>query len=224
MSIELINKAFKVDLQPTPKLLLIALCDYASDDGICFPSLKTIQSKVNIGKTNLTYLLKTFEYLGVLERNKRKRDNGSYTSTTYTIKNIDSITQEKFQIVYQQIKGYLKKSQSELVSKKIPVNNDGLKSEHLEPSSLKHHKNLSSRKRDDFNTFRKKVITKWIDQPLVKGVPDFLSDTVIALSPTGYLRNCVTQKDLEPHDAIAVWGWLYQNPHMIGNVNNVTHT
>ena len=78
----------------------------------------------------------TFEYLGVLERNKRKRDNGSYTSTTYTIKNIDSITQEKFQIVYQQIKGYLKKSQSELVSKKIPVNSDGLKSEQLEPSSL----------------------------------------------------------------------------------------
>ena len=52
------NKAFKANLPPASKLLLIALCDYANDDGICYPSLKTIQSKVNLGKTNIRHLAK----------------------------------------------------------------------------------------------------------------------------------------------------------------------
>lgn len=61
MSIELMNKASKAINLPPASKLLIALCDYANDDGICYPSLKTIQSKVNLGKTNITYILKSFE-------------------------------------------------------------------------------------------------------------------------------------------------------------------
>lgn len=216
MSIELINKAFKTDLQPAPKLLLIALCDYANDDGACYPSLKTIQSKVNIGKTNVTYILKVFELLNVIERSKRIRANGSYTSTTYIIKNIDGISQDKFQKAYQEVKKYIKKSQSEQYCTSDVVNKSKQKSEHLETSSSKHYLNLSS-KREDFNTFRKRIIEQFSGKPLAQGVPSFLPETVISLSKAGYLHNEFSHQDLDRSDAIMVWNWLYDNQHILLN-------
>ncbi len=216
MSIELMNKAFKANLPPASKLLLIALCDYANDDGICYPSLKTIQSKVNLGKTNITYILKSFELLNVIERSKRKRENGSYTSTIYTIKNIDNISYDKFQKAYQEVKKYIKSSLSEQYPQNDVVNMHAHKSEHLETSTSNHHSNLSS-KREDFNTFRKRIIEQFSGKPLAQCVPSFLKETVISLSKAGYLHNEFSHQDLDRSDAIMVWNWLYENQHMLLN-------
>lgn len=216
MSIELMNKAFKANLPPSSKLLLIALCDYANDDGICYPSLKTIRSKVNLGKTNITYILKSFELLNVIERSQRKRENGSYTSTVYTIRNIESISYNKFQKVYQEVKKYVKRSQNEQSPISDVVNMDAYKSEHLETSTSNHHLNLSS-KREDFNTFRKRIIEQFSGKPLAQGVPSFLKETIISLSKAGYLHNEFSHQDLDRSDAIMVWNWLYENQHMLIN-------
>lgn len=223
MSIELMNKAFKTNLPPASKLLLIALCDYANDDGICYPSLKTIQSKVNLGKTNITYILKSFELLNVIERSQRKRENGSYTSTVYTIGNIESISYDKFQEVYQEVKKYVKRSQNEQSPISDVVNMDAYKSEHLETSTSNLYLNLSS-KREDFNSFRKRIIEEFSGKPIAQGVPSFLKETVISLSKTGYLHNEISHQDLDRSDAIMVWNWLYENQHMLlnnGVQNNV---
>ena len=216
MSIGLMNKAFKANLPPASKLLLIALCDYANDDGLCYPSLKTIQSKVNLGKTNITYILKSFEFLNIIERSQRKRENGSYTSTIYTIRNIDNISYDQFKKVYQKVRENMKRSQNEQSPISDIVNMDAYKSEHLEASTSNHHLNLSS-KREDFNTFRKRIIEQFSGKPLAQGVPSFLKETVISLSKAGYLHNEFSHQDLDRSDAIMVWNWLYENQHMLLN-------
>jgi len=34
--------AWDLEMQPTPKLVLLALCDWANDEGLCFPSVRSI--------------------------------------------------------------------------------------------------------------------------------------------------------------------------------------
>lgn len=219
MSIKLVNRAFETNLAPTPKIVLISLCDFANDEGICFPSLATLANKASVQKTNLTYILKTFEILKVITRETRKRENGSNTSTVYYIKNIENSNQKEYKKTYQNVKKYKPKSQSEQDSKKTKVNNAFEKSEQLEPSSFNCKINLSSKKRrEDFNSFKRKVIKEYQGKYLVKNVDGYLPETIISISDTGYLHNCYCDKDLEPESAIKVWQWLYRNSHMIGNV------
>jgi len=219
MSIKLTNKVFETDLAPAPKIVLISLCDFANDDGICFPSLATLSAKASVKKTNLTYILKSFEALGIIKREARKRINGSNTSTVYKIQNIEMLSQSEYKKIYQKIKKYKPISQNEQGNKKTKVNNTSTKNEQLEPPFFNRKISLSSHNaREDFNSFRRKVLKKYQGRQLVKNVEGYLPETVIAISITGYLHNCYSGKDLEAGDAIKVWQWLYANPHMIGNV------
>jgi hypothetical protein len=45
MSIKLMNAAFVIDLRPSDKLVLLALADNASDEGIAYPSERTLAIK-----------------------------------------------------------------------------------------------------------------------------------------------------------------------------------
>lgn len=102
MSIKLITKAWETDFKGNDLLLLIALADSASDEGVCFPSWNTIREKTKISKGTLSYTLKAFEHFGIIERNHRKRENGSNKSNEYIIKIID-IDVEKFKKYKQKI-------------------------------------------------------------------------------------------------------------------------
>jgi len=42
MSIKLMTLSWELEMQPTPKLVLLALCDWANDEGLCFPSIRSI--------------------------------------------------------------------------------------------------------------------------------------------------------------------------------------
>ncbi len=112
MAIELMSKAWKTELGGNDKLVLLALCDFANDEGICYPSLSTLQSKAGIGKSTLTYILNAFEKIGVISRDKRKRNNNSDTSTLYHIHHFD-ICPEKYKEAYQEVRNYTKKPQCE---------------------------------------------------------------------------------------------------------------
>lgn len=213
------NKAFEADLAPTPKIVLIALCDYANDEGRCFPSLATLSTKTNVKKTNLTYILKAFEALKVVSRTTRKRNNGSNASTIYQIKNIENINPDHYIKAYQNIKRYQYKSQNEQVQKNSSVNKVEDNSEQLKPSCFNHQFNLSSNKeREEFNLFRKRVLKDYRGKPLVKNIEGYLPETVISISAIGYLHNNYSSKDLSAEDAIHIWQWLYVNPHMVGNI------
>jgi hypothetical protein len=45
MSIKLMNAAFVVDMRPADKLVLLALADNASDEGVAYPSERTLAIK-----------------------------------------------------------------------------------------------------------------------------------------------------------------------------------
>jgi hypothetical protein len=99
MSIKLITKAWDTQFKGNDLLVLISLADNASDEGYCFPSWNTIMKKTKVGKSTLSYILKSFEHFGVLERKSRKREDGSNTSNEYIINiidvNIDKFTKYK---------------------------------------------------------------------------------------------------------------------------------
>ncbi len=80
MSIELLNKAFKTKYPPTTKILLIALADYANEDGVAFPSYKTLMDKTSIkSKDTIAKHLNILEKDGVITRERRFNDSSFYT-------------------------------------------------------------------------------------------------------------------------------------------------
>jgi hypothetical protein len=89
MSIKLITQAWETNFKGNDLLILIALADNASDEGYCFPSWNTIMKKTKIGRSTLSYILKSFEHFNVLERKHRKRENGSNSSNEYIVNILD---------------------------------------------------------------------------------------------------------------------------------------
>ncbi len=105
MSVKLMAKAWDTDQKGNDLLVLLALCDFANDDGELFPSLATISKKAKVGATTLKYILRAYEDIGVITREKRKRENGSDTSNFYKINTllIDSSAYKK---AYQKARNY----------------------------------------------------------------------------------------------------------------------
>jgi len=243
MSIKLMTLAFQTPYKPTPKLVLLALCDFSNDKGVSYPSLNTLKEKCSVGKTNLTYVLRAFETIELLKRDKRKRVNGSDTSSIYFLQitklkvlaNIDDkyddVTQNRtvrqkfiseYEDAYRKSKGSL--SEHLQVHSVNPTQNHSMntpvhQSEHLEPS-INHQEEISkdissSKKIESFNDFRARIKNEYLDMPLIKGAPGFLKETVISLSSTGYLHNEISTKDLTGEDAKKVWTYLYSHPSKI---------
>lgn len=106
MAVKIVSMALDSPYKPTPKLVLVVLGDFANDQGICFPSRKTLRNKASIGKTTLNYILDTFEHIELLKRKKQKRPNGSDMSSLYYIQveklfilsNIENAIKSKYQM------------------------------------------------------------------------------------------------------------------------------
>ncbi len=162
MSVKLTAKAWETNQKGNDLLVLLALCDFANDEGIAFPSLKTLCEKAKVSKATLSYILRAYEKIGVLKREKRKRENGSDTSTIYQILTLE-IDEKEYKKAYQDIRKYTakkeKNSQCEHPLKDKIVNTQNAnceqgvftQCEHLEPSinhqDINHHlvdKHLSS--------------------------------------------------------------------------------
>ena len=148
MSIKLTAKAWETNQSGNDLLVLLALCDFSNDEGVSFPSLKTLCNKAKVSKTTLSYILKAYQEIGVLTRTRRTRDNNSDTSTLYKINHLD-IDIEAYKKAYQKARNYTAKSdensQCEHPSKDTNVNTGSeivntlsANCEHLEPSSINH--------------------------------------------------------------------------------------
>lgn len=87
MSIKFINWAFQIEgLNPTQKVLLIALADNANDDGYCYPSIATLCLKTGLtSKNSIRNNLKILTEKGYLTITERLRPNGSKTSNSYIL-------------------------------------------------------------------------------------------------------------------------------------------
>ena len=148
MSIKLTAKAWETNQSGNDLLVLLALCDFSNDEGVSFPSLKTLSSKAKVSKTTLSYILRAYEDIGVITRERRTRDNKSDTSTLYKINHLN-IDANAYQKAYQKARNYISKNdespQCEHPTKDKIVNTGSeivntltANSEHLEPSSINH--------------------------------------------------------------------------------------
>ena len=71
MSIGLMTEAWKTNLPAGRKLLLLSLCDNASDSGECYPSIATISQRCGMVERNVYRHLGVFEKCGAIERKNR---------------------------------------------------------------------------------------------------------------------------------------------------------
>jgi hypothetical protein len=87
MSIELLNKALKVqNLSPTKKLILLILANYADENGSCYPSHQHLANLCGLQTTkSIKSAIKEFESLGFLKKQNRKLKNGGNTSNRYIL-------------------------------------------------------------------------------------------------------------------------------------------
>ncbi len=86
MSVRIMSEVFeKSRTQGNARLVLLALADSCSDEGVCFPSLKTIARKANISEETTRKFLHAFEKIGLVESEDRFSPVGRRTSNTYKI-------------------------------------------------------------------------------------------------------------------------------------------
>ena len=71
MSIKLLSAAWDLDIGSTEQMVLMSLCDFANDQGVCWPSVATICRKTSKSERTVQTALKWL------------RDNGYYTVEGY---------------------------------------------------------------------------------------------------------------------------------------------
>ena len=73
-------------LKPAAKIVLYWLADHHnSETGACFPSLKRLADECEMSKATVTRHLANLEADGLIARQHQHRENGSQTSTSYTL-------------------------------------------------------------------------------------------------------------------------------------------
>lgn len=86
MSIALMSAAWKLPSKcPAEKLVLLAICDSANDEGVCWPSVATVARKCDVSERRVQQIFDSFEQRGVLKRSRRSRSDGSQASNYLTI-------------------------------------------------------------------------------------------------------------------------------------------
>ena len=234
MSIKLMTLAFETPYKPSSKVYLLALCDNANDQGVCFPSLATLSQKCSMGKTNITYIAKAYESINMIDRKKRKRKNGSDASTLYTI-NISKLATvalsqnkerkkylEEFENAYQKAKR--KKecvhsvNSAKTVQKSCEVNTTPVHSgEHLEPSYINHQEdiNISSlSKKVGFlkskNSFINYMRGTYRNSTIGTSVDQYTNSKIeIYITGKGLLCDRISGETFQGIRAMEIWEKLY---------------
>ena len=78
------SRAWELDLSQGEKLVLLALCDHANDDGVCYPSQAFLASKCSMSYRSVINQIKRLESCGILTSERRQK-SGSRQSNSYTI-------------------------------------------------------------------------------------------------------------------------------------------
>lgn len=81
MSILLMSRVFATNLQPSKKIVLLALADFGSDDGKnIFPSVSTISKKSSLSHRSVQTILGDFLHSGILRVTKNPRGGAPGTT------------------------------------------------------------------------------------------------------------------------------------------------
>ena len=79
------NWAWHQALKPVPKLVLMALADAADDQGICWPSVATLASKVGVSTRTVRRVMQELISGKLLAAEQRYRSDGSCSSNRYRL-------------------------------------------------------------------------------------------------------------------------------------------
>ena len=79
------NWAWYQNLKPVPKLVLMALADAADDQGICWPSVATVATKVGVSTRTVRRVMQGLVRCQLLTAEQRHRSDGSCSSNRYRL-------------------------------------------------------------------------------------------------------------------------------------------
>lgn len=85
MSLKALTWAFEQDLKPDLKIVLLALADYANDDGTSFPGQRSIGIKTSMSERTVRTKLAELEELGYIARRRRTNGDGYRTTDEYKL-------------------------------------------------------------------------------------------------------------------------------------------
>ncbi len=68
MSVRVMSAVWDLALPPSEKLVLLALADWAHDDGRCWPSIKAVAEKSGVSERTVQRMLREAEKNGLIER------------------------------------------------------------------------------------------------------------------------------------------------------------
>ena len=103
MAVEYIAWSMKQKVgNPTAKVILLALANYAGKDGTCYPGQKTLQTIAEGSESTVRRALKHLENAGLISRKKRGKQGGGRTTDLYIL-NIEN--QQKSKPVNMTAKG-----------------------------------------------------------------------------------------------------------------------
>lgn len=84
MSVHASAWAWKQEVDdPSTKLVLLKLADSANDDGVCWPSQRTLARECGLTERSIRYKLGKLVNLGLLKIEERRRPDGSKASNLY---------------------------------------------------------------------------------------------------------------------------------------------
>ena len=72
MSVKLMSAAWDMALPMGQKMLLLALCDHANDDGVCYPSQEKLAQKCSMGERTVISHIQWLERHGIVSRERRQ--------------------------------------------------------------------------------------------------------------------------------------------------------
>lgn len=96
MSVKLMSAAWDMALPMGQKMLLLALCDHANDDGVCYPSQEKLAQKCSMGERTVISHIQWLERHGIVSRERRqntqrrKSDLYQITLRNYTLEPANS--------------------------------------------------------------------------------------------------------------------------------------
>jgi hypothetical protein len=79
------NWAWHQDLKPVPKLVLMALADAADDQGVCWPSVAKLATKVGVSTRTVRRVMQALISCQLLTAEPRYRSDGSCSSNRYRL-------------------------------------------------------------------------------------------------------------------------------------------
>lgn len=85
MSVAVLTWAFRRDLPPSEKFVLVALADCADETGACWPSQSELREKTGLSERTVRDSVKALQARGLLVRAEVRRGDGSRRSDAYVL-------------------------------------------------------------------------------------------------------------------------------------------